>query len=201
MRDVETALSYRHELITKVDFEQRAVDSTRLGLAPLHVQLSFAPGYAQEDIQTYLLRYILPDLRSLPSIADQMSLSEEAEASFQLSGNPQQGFTALVPGWGIIRHPAQLYESISSLLIFFTLFILWQRRRHRMRDGEIFGWFLVVLFSLRFFYEFMKENQVPFEDQMKLNMGQWLSIPLVLAGLALLVHVYRPRGSVVKDGQ
>ena len=49
------------------------------------------------------------------------------------------------------------------------------------------GWFMIILFSLRFFYEFLKENQSEFENQMVLNMGQILSIPAILFGIAVLI--------------
>jgi prolipoprotein diacylglyceryltransferase len=55
--------------------------------------------------------------------------------------------------------------------------------------GLLFSIFLVDLFSARFIIEFFKENQVAFEEGMKLNMGQWLSIPFVLFGLILFFKV------------
>lgn len=97
---------------------------------------------------------------------------------------------------GVPRHPAQLYESISSFLIFLLLLYIWSRRKGQTRPGLIFGIFLIVLFGLRFGYEFLKENQVEFEDELALNMGQILSIPLVLAGIIILArslqNKYRP---------
>ena len=51
------------------------------------------------------------------------------------------------------------------------------------RKGFFFGLCLTEIFTFRFFVEFLKENQVNFEEGMTLNMGQWLSIPFVLIGL------------------
>jgi prolipoprotein diacylglyceryltransferase len=51
------------------------------------------------------------------------------------------------------------------------------------------------LWSLRFAYEFLKENQVSFEDKLPLNMGQILSIPLVLVGVFILIRSYKKTGS------
>ncbi|MGK6352160.1 prolipoprotein diacylglyceryl transferase [Parapedobacter sp. DT-150] len=81
------------------------------------------------------------------------------------------------------RHPAQLYEAAAYLLIFTIMIALY--RTSKKADGFIFGIFLILLFSARFSIEFFKEEQVAFEQGMALNMGQWLSIPLVLTGLAL----------------
>lgn len=51
------------------------------------------------------------------------------------------------------------------------------------RQGFFFGLCLTEIFTFRFFVEFLKENQVSFEDGMTFNMGQWLSVPFVLIGL------------------
>ena len=50
---------------------------------------------------------------------------------------------------------------------------------------------MIILFTLRFFYEFLKENQSDFENQMALNMGQILSIPSVIFGLIVLFYSYK----------
>lgn len=87
---------------------------------------------------------------------------------------------------GVPRHPTQLYESFTSILLFLILIYLWNLRREKTPNGFLFGIFLIYLFTFRFIHEFFKENQVNFEDQIPLNMGQWLSIPLVVAGLIIL---------------
>lgn len=84
------------------------------------------------------------------------------------------------------RHPAQLYESLSSLVLFVILFLLWKKKKAATPQGSLTGIFLIWIFSLRFFYEFLKENQVSFEENMSLNMGQILSIPAVLLGFYFL---------------
>jgi prolipoprotein diacylglyceryltransferase len=86
---------------------------------------------------------------------------------------------------GLPRHPAMVYESISNFLLFIFLFMMWKKNKD-LPEGMLFSLFVIILFSLRFFYEFLKENQVDFEDGLALNMGQNLSIPMVLAGLFLL---------------
>ncbi|GJQ62046.1 MAG: prolipoprotein diacylglyceryl transferase [Melioribacteraceae bacterium] len=93
--------------------------------------------------------------------------------------------------WGVVftrvddftRHPAQLYESIAYLVVFFILMVLYIKRREILKPGFILGLFLVLVFGFRFFVEFVKENQKGFEDGLALNMGQILSIPAVLAGI------------------
>ncbi len=85
------------------------------------------------------------------------------------------------------RHPTQLYEALG----YFTIFLItgWIYKKHdgHPRPGQMFGIFLILLFGSRFFIEFIKIPQVGFEEQMTLNMGQWLSIPFVLAGILILL--------------
>lgn len=91
------------------------------------------------------------------------------------------------------RHPTQLYESLSCLLLFAVLFWYWKTNRKQSAPGTMLGISLVWVFGLRFVWEFFKENQVTFEDSMPLNMGQILSIPAILFGLFLLLrNVIRP---------
>ena len=89
------------------------------------------------------------------------------------------------------RHPAQLYESITCLILFFILFALWNKYKAATPPGRLLGIFLIWIFGLRFVYEFLKENQVSFEDTLPLNMGQFLSIPAVLLGIYLVVRSQR----------
>lgn len=88
----------------------------------------------------------------------------------------------------IPRHPAQLYEAIYCFFLFILLFTLWYRYKATMRNGFLFGWFLIILFTLRFVDEFFKINQVEFENDLILNMGQILSIPFVITGILILIR-------------
>ena len=57
-----------------------------------------------------------------------------------------------------------------------------------MYRGTFIGVFFIVLFGMRFLIEFIKEPQVGFEQDMVLNMGQWLSIPFILLGAGILIY-------------
>ena len=91
----------------------------------------------------------------------------------------------------IPRHPAQLYEAISYFLIFILLFLCYQKYRTKIFNGVIFGVFLILTFSARFFIEFIKKNQVAFEQDMSYNMGQLLSLPLILSGILIIIYSYK----------
>ena len=96
------------------------------------------------------------------------------------------------------RHPAQLYEAIYCLILFAFLFYMWSKKRKEIKDGFLTGWFFVVVFTLRFVDEFFKINQVSFEDDLALNMGQLLSIPYVIAGIFILLRKEKVVPDLVK---
>ena len=105
----------------------------------------------------------------------------------EVYGKPTNG------NWGVVfqrddmipRHPTQLYEAFAYLLIFGILMLIYNKTKGKV-NGLILGVLLVLVFSARIVIEFFKENQVGFEDGMVLNMGQILSIPLVIIGLILI---------------
>ncbi len=86
------------------------------------------------------------------------------------------------------RHPAQLYESLSYIILFVILIWMYFKKNLGEKPGVIFGVFLIGLFSARFVIEFFKAVQVDFEQTMILDMGQILSIPFILFGVYLLIR-------------
>ncbi|WP_299001312.1 prolipoprotein diacylglyceryl transferase [uncultured Tenacibaculum sp.] len=92
-------------------------------------------------------------------------------------------------GETVPRHPTQLYEAFSYLVLFFALWYFYWKTDKKNQTGFLFGLFMVVLWSLRFFIEFLKEAQVEGREDWvfnSLNTGQVLSIPLVLIGFWLM---------------
>lgn len=82
------------------------------------------------------------------------------------------------------RHPTQIYEALIYLATFFTLYYSYFKKgMGEKQPGFLFAIFLVAVFGSRLLVEFLKEPQVGFEANMVLNMGQILSIPLILAGI------------------
>ncbi len=81
------------------------------------------------------------------------------------------------------RHPAQLYEAIGYIGLYFLLRYLYNNKKNQ-KEGYLFGLFFVSLFGIRFIVEFVKESQGGFETYLPiLSTGQWLSIPMILFGL------------------
>ena len=91
------------------------------------------------------------------------------------------------------KHPAQLYESACYILVFAILFYMYWKTNAREKEGYLFGWFLILLWSVRFGVEYVKESQGGIEEYLGLfSTGQWLSIPFILIGLYLVFNAEKP---------
>lgn len=112
--------------------------------------------------------------------ATQIGNSNEAYKAIE--NNPQfaQLLADVVP-----KHPAQLYEAAGYVFVFAILFYMYWKTEARNKQGLIFGTFLVLLWTVRFFVEYVKGSQGGFEENpifSALSTGQWLSIPFIIAG-------------------
>lgn len=97
------------------------------------------------------------------------------------------------------RHPAQLYESIFCLFLFILMYWLWKNKRDKLGAGFMFGLMCVLLFTERFFVEFIKENQEVFENNLPINMGQILSIPFILIGGFMIYTSLKNKKKLLKN--
>ena len=120
-----------------------------------------------------------------------MSLTSEKTPSAAykaIETNPEfSGILESIP----FRHPAQLYEAVGYLILFVILHQLYWKTDKGNKTGFLFGLFMVGLWTIRFFVEFVKKSQGGFEDSLGdlLSTGQWLSIPMILLGLYFM---FRP---------
>jgi len=97
--------------------------------------------------------------------------------------------------WGIIfarldmvpRHPSMLYEALLCILVFGILWKVYYSYDKNPPEGSLFSLFLTILFSGRFLLEFTKIDQAEFASDWMINMGQWLSVPLVAIGIWLMI--------------
>jgi phosphatidylglycerol---prolipoprotein diacylglyceryl transferase len=158
------------------------------GRVPLNIYVFFKQGTTTEVANQFLKGDMKYFLSYYTEFIDEPGIEPlKYEMVTESSGN----MAARVSTLGIARHPAQLYEAISCVVLFIVLFLMWYKDQKKLPTGRIFGVFMIVLWSLRFAYEYLKENQVSFEDQLPINMGQILSIPLVIAGVIILIWSYR----------
>ncbi len=86
------------------------------------------------------------------------------------------------------RHPGQLYEAIAYALLFFIGWMLYRKQPQKVGTGFFFGLCLTYIFTARFFIEYTKEIQEAFEASLPLDMGQLLSIPFIITGVACMVR-------------
>ncbi|KGO90069.1 prolipoprotein diacylglyceryl transferase [Flavobacterium suncheonense] len=87
----------------------------------------------------------------------------------------------------VVKHPAQLYEAFGYVIVFAILFYLYWKTNAREKQGYLFGLFLVMLWTIRFLVEFVKESQGGFESALGLfSTGQWLSLPFIAIGAYLV---------------
>jgi len=150
-----------------------------------------------------------PLLRTLDYIAIVAPLTGCFIRLANLMNSEIVGMPATVP-WAFIfvqndnipRHPGQLYEAISYILIFALLINLYRSKSIKFQRGFLFGLSLILIFMARFFIEFIKEHQGTFEDGMELNMGQWLSLPFILVGVGFLIYSFKyskEPGKIIKE--
>ena len=91
------------------------------------------------------------------------------------------------------KHPAQLYEAFAYVFVFLILFVLYWKTKTAEKQGLLFGYFLILLWSVRFVVEYVKESQGGIEETFGLfSTGQWLSIPFILVGIYYLFVAEKP---------
>lgn len=173
------------EYIYEVDFEETnevlETDSLVYPIYFAHFQLQ--DGIPREIFGQKLVNEILPRL-SYRNIDDQNILGIPNE-NYVVDQNVAGVISIQV--LGVPRYPTQLFESLGYLVIFIILFTIYLKTDKYRAQGYLLGLFLVLLFGFRFMIEYLKASQVSFEQGMALNMGQILSIPLVIAGLYLMI--------------
>ncbi|MGH8500364.1 MAG: prolipoprotein diacylglyceryl transferase, partial [Methylococcales bacterium] len=93
----------------------------------------------------------------------------------------------------VARHPVQLYEALTYLVISGVMLFGYLKWVSRMADGFLIGVYMVLMFSARFFLETFKTRQASYEADYFWSIGQWLSVPFILAGIFLIFRGYRLR--------
>jgi prolipoprotein diacylglyceryl transferase len=143
----------------------------------------------KETTSSFGIRFIRDQFTARDAVTA-TQIANPKDAYNAIASNPQ--FAALleqVPA----KHPAQLYEAFGYIFIFALLFFLYWKTEAREKAGYLFGVFLVLLWSVRFVVEYIKESQGGFESALGLfSTGQWLSIPFILVGLYFIFTAEKP---------
>jgi phosphatidylglycerol---prolipoprotein diacylglyceryl transferase len=194
-RFTETIMDERvdeKQIIQDVAFQRSSGSVSADGRVPLKIYIFFKPGVEEGDAGSFARSTVANILdHSVDEHFDFDREKSELEIAKEASGN----YAARISTYGIVRHPAQLYESVACVILFVLLFAIWAHYRENLPPGRLLGIFLIWCFGLRFVFEYLKEPQVDFEKTMSLNMGQLLSIPLFIAGIAILILSYRKKAA------
>lgn len=108
-------------------------------------------------------------------------------------------FVRDIQGDGLAHHPTQIYEALSYLLIFLYLFWNYIKNNGKPKEGYSSALFLILVFGVRFIVEFIKLPQVDVEQNYLLDLGQILSIPMILLGVGILWYIYKKDKSIKED--
>ena len=163
-------------------------------LASLVFEAEFVTGeykFKEENVRSYIEDNLEKNLNFHTDLR-YLEISGDHPISYQLSkqGNP---YVATIKVLGIKRHPVQLYEAISSFFIFMVLLIIWIRKKNATKQGLLFGIFLTTFFTLHFIYLFFLDILPYRMVDLPLTLEQWMSIPMILIGLFLLIYIHRKR--------
>jgi phosphatidylglycerol---prolipoprotein diacylglyceryl transferase len=177
-----------HEIVESIIYKENdTIPRGSNGRVPISLYVFFKPGISHAQAHP-LMAYTENMAYRFDEFFDGTQ-----EIKYDVATQKDGNLAARLSLVGIARHPAQLYESISCVFLFILLFLIWKKYKNNLPPGLLFGVFLIVCFGLRFLYEFLKEPQEAFENELPLFMGQILSIPLVIAGIIVVVYALRKK--------
>jgi prolipoprotein diacylglyceryltransferase len=186
--DLKQVLAHKYTgSIEKISFTKSDAPSLKdQNGVPINANITFSRKIKDKEKIRQFAGFMLADDIRRYNFDNNIFLLNGDSINYQINRRNNQYILTAEIG-GLPRYPTQIYEAISYVLIFLILLGIFYYYDKRLKDGYIFGTFLVLLFTARFLIEFIKENQETFEDAMSLNMGQLLSIPFVIAGIALVI--------------
>ncbi|MEM9894803.1 MAG: prolipoprotein diacylglyceryl transferase [Bacteroidota bacterium] len=190
-RATAEALRYDERKIDEVTFVKGGqMESSTPGIEPITARITFKRGLSFElQDKMFVENQLKNTLTRYSEVTQHVDFGDGplAYKSYEENGQSVVDIYAL----GKVRHAAQMYEAGYCMLLMLIMLWLWYNKRDILPRGFNFAFFMIFLWSLRFVDEFFKMNQEAFEENLPLNMGQILSIPLTIAGLLIMVYVYR----------
>lgn len=153
------------------------------GHSAVLLYLFYKPGATEQLVKEFLIG----DVKTfLYDNSQYMYESGEEPLHYTIFQESADVFTGRVRTTGIARHPVQLYEAACYLLLFITMFVIWNKGKGLTPGGRISGIFLIFFAVFNFILGFLKEPQALFESTMALSMGQIISIVMLIVGLVVL---------------
>lgn len=194
-RYTKELLNYDEEEVEEVYFEKGApFEQEKPGHPPVTAVIKYKRGYDADTPQNrmFIENQLKRGLNSYTEIVQHIDFGGiNGPLQYKIVSDQGPNDYLEIYGVGTVRHAAQLYEAAYCILIMIILLVIYQKKRNTVPEGFNFALFNILLWSLRFVDEYFKMNQEAFEEDLALNMGQWLSIPLFLAGIAVMIFIYR----------
>ena len=195
-KNVNDILSYRFDgRVDEISFHPREGEINDNGV-PITIRLKYVDdlvvdeeyenNYYKSNVKSFMLGY--------DGIRKHIYEEQGVDLDYKLFKN-KNIYYAEIYTIGIPRHPAQMYEALYCFLLFVSLLSVWYFKRQTLNDGFIFSIFMIVLWTLRIFDELLKENQVAWEDDIPFNMGQWLSVPMIVLGIYIFIKTFPKKKS------
>ncbi len=186
---VDDELSRKNgKYIDKTTITQTEKDTVvdHIQYSELNLEIFFKKNFPEDKIDDFIYQYFVQRIDNDSDLKYNVRFFVDKPdiEVIELSGN----YKAVITIYGIPRHPSQVYEAFAYLSFFLIFIVYYIRQKGMIREGFLFGMFLILVFGFRFFVEFLKEVQVSFESTMLLNMGQLLSIPLVIFGILIVLR-------------
>ncbi len=193
-----TQILERDPQVEKVSY--MAIDSSRYNYEyrPIKLLIEFSRSLQDEQqVQAFIAGRLHDQLLYTYAIREHITLDDILDIGVAQLDDGR--YAAVLRAYAIARHPAQLYEAGSCLLLFIVLYWMWSRQKEKLPPGRIFGIFMIVLWALRFLFEYLKEVQVDAEvdfiNAYGINYGQLYSIPLFIFGVVVLVLSFKSNKS------
>ncbi|MBL7844843.1 MAG: prolipoprotein diacylglyceryl transferase [Cyclobacteriaceae bacterium] len=189
-----TELLQRDPEVEKISYQSSDGAPNEAGYKPIKILVEFeADRQSEQELHMYMTSRFYD--RIIYNTYINEHINQSTPIQYFLAKQDNGRYAAVVHTNAIARHPAQLYESISCLLLFILLYWMWNRQKENLPAGRIFGTFMIILWTLRFLYEYLKEVQVDTEisfiNTYGINYGQLYSIPFVIFGIVVLVLSFR----------
>ncbi|MBC6401822.1 MAG: prolipoprotein diacylglyceryl transferase [Ekhidna sp.] len=182
-------LSGIHEKVKDVRFVKGGqFVSEKNGEVPITAVIEFERGYKLTSNDKSRMESLKNDMLRYVEIREHIDFGEGA---LKIKTYEEDGISYVeIYMLGRVRHAAQMYEAIYCILLVIVLFRLWYKKKEVLPRGFNFALFMIILWAARFVDEFFKMNQEAFEDKLLFNMGQILSLPLAIAGIAMMIWIY-----------
>lgn len=196
VRDTVNRIMSNGNFIEKISVIPNDVDVQHSGIyRPITLQIKFKRGATEEDYLKYFLERKVKSILSRGPYTTKENIHELEHTPLEYTLTKANGtFVANVHTLGVARHPSQLYESFTCILVLLILLGIWGRKKEKTRHGSLIGLFLILVFTMRIFHEMLKEGEIVCSTKWGvITDGQALSIPVVIIGLIFYFWTFKEK--------